>query len=205
AHRRHAREDDQEETERGRRAQERGEHAREEVEPVLEPRLRVLREVQDEEAQVSPKARHGRSQPPWIVMRRRDRRQAHWPSASNPTVHPAWSARSSAARPPAACPRDSAAGVKLMCGKGDAERIERSGCGKRVVGMSRPERSSKTRYFARRIPRIDFERMARSPTRKLSAATRKNESAAETRKRSPARGEAGGFSGKTSASTIEMG
>ena len=42
--------------------------------------------------------------------------------------------------------------------------------------MRSPERSSKTRYLARRIPRMDLERMARRPTRKFRPATRKKES-----------------------------
>src|ERR1700674_5071849 len=92
-----------------------------------------------------------------------------------------------------------------MCGKGEARRIDRSGCGKSVVGISRPERSSTTRYLARRMPRIDLLRIAIRPTKKLSPATRKNDMTADHRNRTAATGEAGGFSGKIRARKIEIG
>src|SRR5260370_42071984 len=92
-----------------------------------------------------------------------------------------------------------------MCGKGEARRIVRKGSGKKVVGMTRPERISRTRYFARRIPWMDFVRMAIKPTEKLMAATRKKERTAESRKSAPARTETGGRRGKTSPLTTAIG
>src|SRR2546430_6314329 len=71
--------------------------------------------------------------------------------------------------------------------------------------MMSPERTSRTRYFARRIPRIDFVRIAIRPTRKFNAATRKNETTAETRNIRSAAIEAGGCTGKRSAMTIPIG
>src|SRR6266567_9241225 len=92
-----------------------------------------------------------------------------------------------------------------MCGKGEAKRIVRAGSGKRVVGMRSPERSSRIRYLARRIPAIDFVLMAINPTAKLIAATRKKERAAETRKSAPARADTGGRTWKSSPTTIPIG
>src|SRR6185369_16168480 len=92
-----------------------------------------------------------------------------------------------------------------MWGKGEARRIVRKGSGKKVVGMTRPERISRTRYFARRIPWMDFVRMAIKPTEKLMAATRKKERTAEMRKSAPARIETGGRTGKTSPITTAIG
>src|SRR2546427_6979816 len=92
-----------------------------------------------------------------------------------------------------------------MWGKGDANRIDRRGSGKSVVGIRRPESSSRTRYLARRMPRIDFERIAIRPTRKFSPATRKKDRTAETRNSAPATGEAGPVRGKSRARTTEIG
>src|SRR4029453_15050537 len=95
--------------------------------------------------------------------------------------------------------------VKLMCGKGEARSTVRKGSGKSVVGMSRPESSSSTRYLARRTPRIDLLRIATSPTRKLIAATRKNDTTEDHKNNSPATTVAGGLSGKIKARTTEIG
>src|SRR6476660_7512049 len=83
-----------------------------------------------------------------------------------------------------------------MCGKGDAKRIERNGSGKNVVGMTRPERISRIRYFARRTPWMDFVRIAIRPTEKLIAATRK---------KAPAAADTGGWTGKTRPITTAIG
>src|SRR5215471_12476016 len=92
-----------------------------------------------------------------------------------------------------------------MCGNGDAKRTDRKGSGKSVVGIRSPERSSRIRYFARRIPMMDFVRIAIRPTRKLIAATRKNDMAAEKRKRTPAANDTGGRTGKRNAITTPIG
>ncbi len=59
--------------------------------------------------------------------------------------------------------------------------------------------------MARRIPAMDFVRMAINPTAKLIAATRKNDKTAERRKSTPAMAEAGGCTWKSSPTTIPMG
>src|SRR5688572_20609312 len=92
-----------------------------------------------------------------------------------------------------------------MWGNGEARRIERKGCGKSVVGIRRPDRSSSTRYLARRMPRIDLVRIAISPTRKLSAATRKKERTADRRKSDPAATDAGGRTGNRRETTTAIG